>query len=262
VRHLDAASRANMVTKFATAENRLILLDYDGTLVPFANEPHMAVPDDELLITLNRLAAVPQTTLVILSGRDRDTLGAWLKATNAILVAEHGGWVKRSHSEDWESIITLPCDAWKKEIRPLLNLYMDRIPLSFIEEKDFSLVWHYRKAENESASCAAHELIDVLSNLTTNLRTHVLPGNKCIEIRANGISKGAFFQRFFLDAFSFIFAAGDDWTDEDLFTVMPDGAFSIKVGMQMSKARYNVNVHSDIRCILHEFTEAANARNR
>jgi trehalose 6-phosphate synthase/phosphatase len=78
-----------------------------------------------------------------------------------------------------------------------------------------------------------------------------------------GISKGIFFQRFFLSAaFSFIFVAGDDWTDEDLFAVMPDGTFSIKVGTQMSKARYNVNVHSDIRSLLHEFTEAAHARNR
>jgi trehalose 6-phosphate synthase/phosphatase len=263
VRHLDAASRANMVTKFAIAENRLILLDYDGTLVPFASEPYMAVPDDELLIILNRLTAIPQTTLVIVSGRDRETLGTWFKTTNAILVAEHGGWVKRSPFEDWEPTITPPSDAWKKEIRPLLNLYVDRIPLSFIEEKDFSLVWHYRKAESESASTAAHELIDMLSNLTTNLRTHVLPGNRCVEMRVTGISKGIFFQRFFLSAaFSFIFVAGDDWTDEDLFAVMPDGTFSIKVGTQMSKARYNVNVHSDIRSLLHEFTEAAHARNR
>lgn len=263
VRQLDAASRANIVAKFVAAETRLILLDYDGTLVPLASEPHMAVPDDELLITLNRLAAVPQTTLVILSGRDRDTLGAWLKATNAILVAEHGGWIKRSPSEDWEPTITYPCDAWKEEIRPLLNLYVDRIPLSFIEEKNFSLAWHYRKAESESASVAAHELLDILSNLTTNLHTNVLPGNKCIEMRVTGISKGVFFQRFFPpDAFPFIFTAGDDWTDEDLFAVMPDRAFSIKVGTQMSKARYNVNVHSDIHCMLHEFTEAAHASNR
>lgn len=263
VRHLDAASRANMVTQFGIAQNRLILIDYDGTLVPFADEPDRAVPDEELLITLNQLTAIPQTTLVIVSGRDRGTLGTWFKETNAILVAEHGGWVKRSPSEDWEPTIIPPSDAWKKEIRPLLNLYVDRIPLSFIEEKDFSLVWHYRKAESESASYAAHELIDMLSNLTTNLRTHVLPGNKCVEIRSTGISKGAFYQRFFHSAsFSFLFAAGDDWTDEDLFAALPKGTFSIKVGTQISKARYNVNVYSDIRSLLNEFTEAVHARNR
>mgnify|MGYP001767158722 FL=1 len=140
---------------------------------------------------------------------------------------------------------------------------MDRVPGSLLEEKDFSLVWQYRKAENESAAYAAHELIDMLSNLTTNLRTHVLPGNKCVEIRSTGISKGAFYQRFFHSAsFSFLFAAGDDWTDEELFAALPKGTFSVKVGTQISKARYNVNVYSDIRSLLNEFTEAVHARNR
>ena len=146
VKQLDAASRLRMVSEFVTAENRLILLDYDGTLVPFASKPHMASPDNELL--------------------------------------------------------------------------------------------------------------------TTNLDIHVLPGNKTIEVRTTGISKGAFFRQFFAAAtFSFIFAAGDDWTDEDLFAVLPAEAYSIKVGMQMSKARYNVSAHPNVRSLLNQLTEAADARN-
>lgn len=262
VKHLDAASRLRMVSEFVTAENRLLVLDYDGSLVPFTSEPHMAVPDNELLATLKRLTALPKTTVVILSGRDRETLETWLKETNAIIVAEHGGWIKRSPSEEWEMTIAPASDVWKKEIRPILELYVDRIPVSFVEEKDFSLVWHYRKAESESASFAAYELLDRLSHLTTNLDINVLHGNKIIEVRTTGISKGAFFRRFFAtDNFSFIFATGDDWTDLDLFAVLPAEAYSIKVGMQMSKARYNVTANTDVRSLLNQFTESADARN-
>ncbi len=262
VKHLDAASRLRMVSEFVTAENRLLVLDYDGSLVPFTSEPHMAVPDNELLATLKRLTALPKTTVVILSGRDRETLETWLKETNAIIVAEHGGWIKRSPSEEWEMTIASASDVWKKEIRPILELYVDRIPVSFVEEKDFSLVWHYRKAESESASFAAYELLDRLSHLTTNLDINVLHGNKIIEVRTTGISKGAFFRRFFAtDNFSFIFATGDDWTDLDLFAVLPAEAYSIKVGMQMSKARYNVTANTDVRSLLNQFTESADARN-
>jgi trehalose 6-phosphate synthase/phosphatase len=252
-----------MIADFTAAENRLIVLDYDGTLVPFANEPQLATPDGELLTTLQRLAAVPQTTVVILSGRDRENLGEWFKGAGLMLVAEHGGWIRSSPAMDWEPTVTPPDKVWKDEIRTILDLYVDRIPLSFVEEKDFSLVWHYRKAEGESASAAAHELLDMLSSLTTNLNIHVLPGNKTIEIRTNGISKGVFFQRFFFKAgHDFILAAGDDWTDEDLFTVLPGKAYSIKVGMQMSKARYNVSTHADMRSLLRRLTEAAPAGNR
>ena len=260
VKQFDARAGERMVSEFTAAENRLIILDYDGTLVPFAGEPHLAVPEDELLVTLKRLTALPNTTTVILSGRDKETLESWLKGTNALLVAEHGGWVKRSPSGEWEPTISPSNDSWKKEIRPILDLHVDRIPGSFVEEKNFSLVWHYRKAESESASFAARELLDMLSNLTTNLDIHILPGNKTIEVRTTGISKGAFYQRFFAAVHApFIFAAGDDWTDEDLFAVLPADAFSIKVGMQMSKARYNVPAYHDIRVLLSQLTEAADA---
>lgn len=261
VKQLDASIRTRMQSEFLRAPNRLFVLDYDGTLVPFAGEPHLATPDSELVSTLKRLASLPQTTTVILSGRDKESLDAWFNATGAILVAEHGGWVKQSPSEAWEPTIAPSSDSWKKEIRPILDLHVDRIPGSFVEEKNFSLVWHYRKAESESASFAARELLDMLSNLTTNLDVHVLPGNKTIEVRTTGISKGAFFLRFFATAqFPFIVAAGDDWTDEDLFAVLPPEAYSIKVGLQMSKARYNVPAYQDIRSLLHQLTEAADAR--
>ncbi|MEX1276939.1 MAG: bifunctional alpha,alpha-trehalose-phosphate synthase (UDP-forming)/trehalose-phosphatase [Bacteroidota bacterium] len=261
VKQLDDPTKKRIQSEFMKATTRLILLDYDGTLVPFAGEPHLATPDNELVATLKHLSVLPDTTTVILSGRDKDSLDAWFNTTGAILVAEHGGWVKRSPSEEWEPTIAPSSDSWKKEIRPILDLHVDRIPGSFVEEKNFSLVWHYRKAESESASFAARELLDMLSNLTTNLDIHILPGNKTIEVRTTGISKGAFYLRFFATVqFPFIIAAGDDWTDEDLFAVLPPEAYSIKVGLQMSKARYNVPAYQDIRSLLHELTEAAHAR--
>lgn len=263
VKQLDDSVKARMADEFRKAAHRLLVLDYDGTLVPFAAEPSQAIPDADLLATLTSMTAVPDTTVVILSGRDKDSLESWFSATGAILVAEHGGWVKQSSSDAWVATISPSSDSWKKEIRPILDLYVDRIPESFVEEKHFSLVWHYRKAESESASFAARELLDMLSNLTTNLDIHVLPGNKTVEVRTSGISKGAFYRRYFVAAeVPFIFAAGDDWTDEDLFAVLPPEAYSIKVGLQMSKARFNVPAYRDIRSLVHQLTEAVHARHR
>ncbi len=263
IRQLDPATRAEMITACAQAPDRAFILDYDGTLVPFAAEPHLARPDTELLTTLRRLASLPNTTVVILSGRDKESLDIWLAGTGVVLVAEHGGWVKRTSVEAWEPTIAEADDTWKREIRPLLELYVDRIPESFIEEKTFSLAWHYRKAESESATYAARELLDTLSNLTTNLDIHVLPGNKTVEVRTIGISKGAFFRRFFATSNpSFLFAAGDDWTDEDLFAVLPSTAYSVKVGLYMSKARANVASYADIRQLLNDFVGGIDAHHR
>ena len=50
----------------------------------------------------------------------------------------------------------------------------------------------------------------------------------------------------------FIFAAGDDYTDEDLFMVLPESAYSIRVGHGVSKARFNLDSVSELRLLIEE----------
>ena len=130
---------------------------------------------------------------------------------------------------------------------------MDRTPGSFIEEKDFSLVWHYRKVDPAFASARAMELKDALLHLTANLNLGVLEGNRVIEIKNVGINKGQVALRWIpRKDWDFILAVGDDWTDEDMFHVLPDSAYSIKVGSFPSRARFNVNSIKDVRSLLHD----------
>jgi trehalose 6-phosphate synthase/phosphatase len=251
IKMLKQSQRFDLLSEFAKASSRLVILDYDGTLVSFVDEPATACPDDGILKTLESIASESLTHLVILSGRDRHTLSQWLGHLPLTLVAEHGAWYRLKGTEDWVTTMSQSMDAWKKDIRPILELFVGRIPESMIEEKDFSLVWHYRKADSDSASFAARELLDTLATLAANLNVQVLPGNKAIEIRTMGVSKGAFYLKMLQGhQDQFILAVGDDWTDEDLFGALPPGAYSIKVGRKLSKARYNVkNVHQ-VRSLL------------
>ncbi|MCK4428722.1 MAG: trehalose-phosphatase, partial [candidate division Zixibacteria bacterium] len=185
----------------------------------------------------------------IISGRDRETLDKWFGNRNLGLVAEHGVWIK-DRGKSWETIEPLR-DDWKEQMRPVLEWYEDRTPGSFIEEKDFSLVWHYRKAEPQLASIRARELKDALLQLTANLNLGVLEGSKIIEIKSVGINKGrAALHWLSKNTWDFILAIGDDWTDEDLFAVLPDSAYSIKVGLSPSKARFNLDSVAEVRLLL------------
>jgi trehalose 6-phosphate synthase/phosphatase len=251
VKLLDAAHKLELITSFSRVESRLIMLDYDGTLVPFADEPEKALPDDQMLLILKKLATSVHNHVVILSGRDRHTLNQWLGHLNITLVAEHGGWVRWREKSEWSRTTPPASEGWKKDIRPILELFVGRVPGSMIEEKDFSLVWHYRKADSESSSAAARELLDTLSTFTANLNIQVLPGNKTVEVRTMGNSKGIFFTKFLSAPLAqFILAMGDDWTDEDLFAVLPPSAYSIKIGQRISKARYNLKSVQDVRALL------------
>jgi trehalose 6-phosphate synthase/phosphatase len=260
VKLLDHASRNAIVGEYGRASSRLLILDYDGTLVPFADDADAAVPDEQIVALLGKLTAPSGNHVVILSGRDRHTLQRWLAPLDMTIVAEHGGWVRNRGSSEWTSVGDPALNGWKKEIRPILELFVGRIPGSSIEEKDYSLVWHYRKAEQESASAAARELLDTLSTFLANLNIQVVPGSCAVEVRTMGIGKGAFYSSHLSSpAAEFTLAMGDDWTDEDLFSVLPASAYSIKVAPRMSKARFNVKSIHDARVLLEKLASHGHA---
>jgi trehalose 6-phosphate synthase/phosphatase len=253
VRKLSETTRKKLVSDYAKSRKRLLLLDYDGTLVGFKGKPAQAEPDEEIRSLLQSLSSNANNTVVIISGRDRETLEKWLGNLKVELVAEHGGWI-RQKNEDWQSLEP-STGEWKNTIRPILELYSDRTAGSSIEEKDFCLVWHYRKADPELAYLREQELRGTLLNLTENLDVGVFEGNKIIEIRKVGVNKGRAAELWLeRENWDFLLAAGDDYTDEEMFNVLPKEAYSIKVGINISKAQFNVDDVKEIRLLLKELT--------
>ena len=165
-RHLDELSQEKMLKEFSKASERLIFLDYDGTLTGFHSDPRDAKPDDELKDLMTRLVKEDKNIVVVISGRDKDTLGGWMGEFNITLIAEHGVWL-REKDKDWRTVVTMKGD-WKKEIMPVLEMYVQRTPGSFIEEKDFSLVWHYRKVETGLGELRTRELASLYKFISSN----------------------------------------------------------------------------------------------
>jgi len=243
-----------LIEKYLKSKKRLLLLDYDGTLIPFEKKPTKAKPDAELLETLKCLNQNPNNTIVIISGRDKEILEKWLSDLKLEMIAEHGVWLKEKEIT-WQMIELLRND-WKEEIRPLLERYVDRTPGALIEEKDFSLVWHYRRVDPELALIRAGELKAALLDLLANLNVAVLEGNKVIEIKNIGINKGkAALKWISKDMWDFILAIGDDVTDEDIFAVIPESGYSIKVGLGPSHAKFSVKSFREVRSLLTELEE-------
>lgn len=246
---LTGSQLDKMLSDYKSASERLIFLDYDGTLVSFVKHPEDAAPDKELLDTLRRLLSNAANRVFIISGRNCDTLTEWFGNLNLTLIAEHGAYV-RDESGVWNAQVK-PDNEWKEVIRPMLELYVDRTPGSFIEEKTFSLVWHCRKSEPDLAKLRTQELKDALLAMTTNLNIGVFEGAKILEVKHIGVNKGqAVLPWIGLQKRSFIFAAGDDYTDEDMFAVMPEYAYTCKIGLGPSRASYRLNAVSDFRNLL------------
>jgi trehalose 6-phosphate synthase/phosphatase len=248
---LHETERKKMISKFKKSKSRLLLLDYDGTLVPFTNLPQDAAPDAELLSLLEKLAA--KTEIVLISGRDKKTLERWLGILPVHIIGEHGLFIKE-RGREWKMLKPVRRN-WRKKILPIMNRYVEKLPGAFIEEKEFSVVFHYRRSDPAFAEQRVKELMNYLVTYTANIDIQVLAGNKVVEVRNSGIDKGVAAMRFLnnLKTPRFILAIGDDMTDEDLFRAMPKDAISIKVGFNPSYAMYNLNGTQDTRNLLREF---------
>ncbi|MGJ4786779.1 bifunctional alpha,alpha-trehalose-phosphate synthase (UDP-forming)/trehalose-phosphatase [Leptospira koniambonensis] len=233
---IEGRIQGEIITRFKNSFKRVLFLDYDGTLVPFANSPSEAIPEFRLRHLLLRLTSDQRNTVYIVSGRDRHWLDKTLSGLGLCFIAEHGVWYKANG--DWKLFRELSA-AWKSDLYPILEEYCRRLPGTFIEEKEFSLAWHYRGAENDAADSMTRELLNDLVNYTGNLDVQVLKGNKVIEVKCSGVNKGISSKQIAAEiSADFILAVGDDWTDEDMFRELPKYAYSIKVGISPTEARY------------------------
>ncbi|MRT92723.1 bifunctional alpha,alpha-trehalose-phosphate synthase (UDP-forming)/trehalose-phosphatase [Ancylomarina sp. 16SWW S1-10-2] len=260
IQHSLHAKRVNthimekIQSSYKNSKMRAIFLDYDGTLTGFKKKPNDACPDKELHELLYKLEADPKNIITIISGRDRESLENWFEGHKINFIVEHGVWSKK-FGKEWK-MLTNATDTWKSSIQPILESFVDRTPGTFIEEKNYSLVWHFRKAEPEQAELRANELKDELRTMIANHNLEILEGNKVIEVKTGGINKGIAALQFIKNkSFDFILAMGDDWTDEYMFRELPETAYTIKVGLTHTAANYKVESVSGVRTFLAKLEE-------
>ncbi|MEM4445876.1 MAG: trehalose-phosphatase [Candidatus Jordarchaeales archaeon] len=245
-----------LLDKYKRGKRRLILLDYDGTIVPFTKRPEDAKPDEEILSLLTLLTRDARNEVVIVSGRGKEFLDECFRGMWLGIVAEHGAWIKEKGGE-WRLVRELD-NQWKMHIRPIMEQYVEATPGSLIEEKSFSLVWHYRGADPKVSVLKLRELIDVLSRLAPVLKVDVIAGNKYVEARSSGVSKGlAALHWLSKENWDFVLAMGDDTTDEEMFAALPSSAYSVKVGLSPSRARFAVESVEEARLLIGEMVRAS-----
>jgi trehalose 6-phosphate synthase/phosphatase len=250
------AARQELAKRLEETDSLLLLLDYDGTLVPFTPTPELARPDGALVTLLRNLSARPDTEVHVVSGRAREALDQWLGTLPIWLHAEHGFWSRAPGARDWIPAAEVG-GSWREPVLAMLRDTTARTPGSLIEVKAVALAWHYRLADLETGARRANELRLHLSQLLSNQPVEILAGNRVLEIRPHGIHKGLIVPPLPPErlARTTVLAIGDDRTDEDLFGALPPEAISIRVGPGATKARFRLESVAAVRLLLQSLVD-------
>jgi len=253
VKVLDEKTLNGIRRHYQRSKNRCLLLDYDGTLVPFSRIPSEAAPDNAVRDLLGRLCADERNHVIIISGRDLSSLDRWLGALPLTLVAEHGASY-RPRNGAWQQMVSVS-ELWKDEIRRVMQLFVIRCAGSFIEEKRNTIAWHYRNTQTGLGFSRSRELLNTLSQLIQNTTLQVIDGNKVVEVRISGFDKGASALRIVNETDpDFVLCMGDDTTDEDMFKALEGEAYTIKVNNGASAAQYTILSQQQVLPLLNSLT--------
>jgi trehalose 6-phosphate synthase/phosphatase len=247
----EAVLREELGRALERNDELLLLLDYDGTLVPFTATPELARPDAGLVRLLRSLASRADTEVHIVSGRSREALEQWVGSLPIWLHAEHGFWSRPPGHAEWTPAADVH-GTWREPVLAILRDITARTPGSLIEVKAVAIAWHYRLADLETGARRANELRIHLNQLLSNQPVEILAGNRVLEIRPYGVHKGRIVPPMSpeREARTTVIAIGDDRTDEDLFASLPPEAISVRVGPGATKARFRLDGTAAVRDIL------------
>lgn len=236
--------KAKLLKNYKKAQNRLLILNYDGILIPPTKEYREAKPDPELILLLKDLAKKANMDIIIISGCSKDYMDRWFSRLPVNMTAEHITWIKKADKKTWQLLKPMSTE-WKEKIISILEIYTDRLPGSIIEEKDMSVSWYYHKSDIEQSSYISKALVDNLLSITQNMNLQVFHGNKMVEVYY-GIDKSEVAQHWLNQKnYDFILALSADWSDEELFHNLPEHSYSIKIGHIYTEARYILKDQKD-----------------
>ncbi len=235
-----------------------LLLDFDGTLAPIADQPEHAHIPGRTRVLLERLAAAPDTLVAIVSGRSLDDLRHRVGIDGVVYIANHGlqmagrEWTwSLQNARQFRQAIASCCTRLRRRLRA--------VPGAWVEDKGLTASVHYRMTPHPHVEEVRRAVFEEVAQ-TPGRTVTVNQGKQVLEVRpAVAWDKGAAVRWLLTRRFSSKWPAevtgvyiGDDRTDEDAFVALAGAASTVKVGPSpyLTAARYTARDLSDVYAFL------------
>lgn len=223
----------------------LLILDYDGTLAPFSQNPDTARPYPGVCEKIKRIIVSNHTKVVILSGRDLQGLKSLLKIDPLPeLWGSHGG-------ERLQTNLQNPnVKRLDPKIKNLLAMaFADAKSLApglYCELKPLSIALHWRNRDPAMIQEQSLCVLERWKKMIIGQPLEILEFDGGIELRLQGVNKGEAVKTLLKEVLpdTVIACIGDDLTDEEAFEILGDRALKILVRKLTRSTKADMNLIS------------------
>jgi trehalose 6-phosphate synthase/phosphatase len=257
--HIEAALRTKksptplksdeLLSSFVSSKKRLLVLGFNASLASSSFESSSnlfakasstsngntgkglkapLVVDEHVRKALQALCNDGRTEVAVISGQERASLDAAFAgvAHRLHMAAENGVFVKPAGQTSWVVTTDLSQHQWLVSVQLVFDYFAERTPRSFVETREASIVWNYRRSDPGFGRLQARDLLQhLITGPISTSHVDVVQGSNSVEVRPAGVSKGAALEQL-LQAqdlseidYDFIMCGGHFLSrDEDLFS--------------------------------------------
>lgn len=215
------------------ADQTLLFLDYDGTLISFQKRPHDVHTPNQIKTVLTSLANHPKYIVFIITGRTLSNIKDLLPLPGLSYAAVHGLEIELADGNTF---------FWKqaKNIRNILkkikkeshNAFQNEKKI-YLEDKTYSLAFHYRLLPEQKSKETVKTFFHISKKIDSTGQLEIIHGSKVIELRPKGWDKGKavnlLIEKTAQTKQTMTIYIGDDTTDEDAFKQIKDNGITIYV---------------------------------
>lgn len=215
--------------RMAEVQQRILLLDYDGTLAPFTPNRDEAVPYPGVAAILQRILRETETRLVMISGRSAWGLRSLLKVDPMPEIWGSHGMERLWPSGDYQ--LTPIDDKQRVALNAAANALTRSNMSSRLEYKAASLALHWRGLTPAAADLAYRLARNAWAPIAEKDGLELLEFDGGLELRVSNCDKGKAVRTVLAEVndASSIAYLGDDQTDEDAFRALRSHDLSVLV---------------------------------
>jgi len=244
-----------LAARLRAARSRILLTDFDGTLVRIRRRPgdvRLSKSMRRLLVSIRDAGSV----VGVVSGRGLEDLISLADIPGIWYAGSHGYRLRDPRGR----MISLATPAERRRVGRAvrwLRPRLARIPGIRLEVKQTSVAVHYRTASPRAAR-QAEEVVRRL--LESDPALHLLSGKKVWELLpGNSVDKGTAVHRLLEEvrapANRFVVYLGDDTTDESVFRKLRGGVTIVVGRSTNTAARYYLRSMADVREFLRRWLQ-------